>query len=235
MRRLGTGIDNVLQFEVVTAAGDLVTADACTNSDLFWALRGGGGGTFGVVVTAYYQLHASTPIVEFVVGACFEGKDRAVRRKWVEFLIPRLLDMDDRWAGYTFVAAGLLFYFQGTQAEAEATFIDAVRTFKSDNAYDDGDFSFGIRTATNYWALRQNDETDPGGYPTHPVSSRLVPREWVAADTSRAVEMLMSLKRSRHGVVLPLLPGWQSQPDRDGRYCRQSRHAQGDVSVQLLP
>ena len=45
------GTDSVLAFEVVTADGEFVTADAKQNSDLFWALRGGGGATWGVVVS----------------------------------------------------------------------------------------------------------------------------------------------------------------------------------------
>lgn len=41
--------DNALEFIVVDARGDLVTANDYQNQDLFWALRGGGGGTFSVV------------------------------------------------------------------------------------------------------------------------------------------------------------------------------------------
>ena len=44
--------DNALAFEVVTADGELVTADLTHNSDLFWALKGGGPGAFGVVISA---------------------------------------------------------------------------------------------------------------------------------------------------------------------------------------
>jgi FAD/FMN-containing dehydrogenase len=36
----GLGVDNVLEFELVTAAGDVVTANKCQNTDLFWAVRG---------------------------------------------------------------------------------------------------------------------------------------------------------------------------------------------------
>ena len=43
----GLGVDNALQFEVVTPDGQLRTANACQEKDLFWALRGGGAG-FGV-------------------------------------------------------------------------------------------------------------------------------------------------------------------------------------------
>ncbi|KAK1963111.1 FAD-binding domain-containing protein [Colletotrichum sublineola] len=47
----GTGADQALAFEVVTADGELVTADHTQNSDLFWARRGGGGSTFGVATS----------------------------------------------------------------------------------------------------------------------------------------------------------------------------------------
>ncbi|KAH7921420.1 FAD-binding domain-containing protein [Leucogyrophana mollusca] len=47
---LGLGVDRVLEFKIVTPDGELRIANECQNTDLFWALRGGGGGTFGVVL-----------------------------------------------------------------------------------------------------------------------------------------------------------------------------------------
>ncbi|KAI1354026.1 hypothetical protein F5Y01DRAFT_302953 [Xylaria sp. FL0043] len=47
--KYGLSADQVLEWEVVTGAGEIVTATATQNIDLFWALRGGGGGTFGIV------------------------------------------------------------------------------------------------------------------------------------------------------------------------------------------
>jgi hypothetical protein len=47
--RYGQGSDNVLQVTMVTPDGEVVTANECQNTDLFWAIRGGGGGTFGVI------------------------------------------------------------------------------------------------------------------------------------------------------------------------------------------
>ncbi|KAF2824353.1 FAD-binding domain-containing protein [Ophiobolus disseminans] len=53
----GTGADNVLAFEVVTADGDYVVANSTSNTDLFWALRGGGGSTFGVATSVTVKAH----------------------------------------------------------------------------------------------------------------------------------------------------------------------------------
>ncbi|MBO3101912.1 FAD-binding oxidoreductase [Cellulomonas fengjieae] len=55
-RQLGLLCDNVVGFEVVTAAGELVRASADEHPDLFWALRGGGG-NFGVVTRFDVALH----------------------------------------------------------------------------------------------------------------------------------------------------------------------------------
>jgi hypothetical protein len=56
MGKYGLTIDNLLAAEVVTAAGEIVTASAEENQDLFWALRGGGG-NFGVAISFEYQAH----------------------------------------------------------------------------------------------------------------------------------------------------------------------------------
>jgi FAD/FMN-containing dehydrogenase len=61
VRKHGLTIDNVVGAEVVTAAGDVVRADAETNPDLFWALRGGAG-NFGVVTAFDVQAQPVTTV-----------------------------------------------------------------------------------------------------------------------------------------------------------------------------
>lgn len=55
-RRFGLACDNLLSVELVTAAGDLVTASDHENPELFWALHGGGG-NFGVATSMTFQTH----------------------------------------------------------------------------------------------------------------------------------------------------------------------------------
>ncbi|KAI2641176.1 putative oxidoreductase [Xylaria nigripes] len=59
----GLAVDNVLEFQIVLANGSLVTANESNNPDLFWALRGGGGGTFGVVTHVTLRTYPDDPVV----------------------------------------------------------------------------------------------------------------------------------------------------------------------------
>lgn len=59
----GMGVDNVVQVEVVTPNGEVVTANQCLNQDLFFAVRGGGGGTWGVLKNISYRAIEETPLL----------------------------------------------------------------------------------------------------------------------------------------------------------------------------
>ncbi len=62
MRKHGLAVDNLVEAEVVTAGGEIVRASASDHTDLFWALRGGGG-NFGVVSSFRFSLHPVGPTV----------------------------------------------------------------------------------------------------------------------------------------------------------------------------
>jgi FAD/FMN-containing dehydrogenase len=62
-RAFGLTCDSLQAVDIVTADGDLHHCSAKENSDLFWALRGGGGGSFGVVTNLTYALHDAPPDV----------------------------------------------------------------------------------------------------------------------------------------------------------------------------
>ncbi len=66
-RKFGLTCDNLLAAQVVVADGRMLTCDANTNADLFWALRGGGGGNFGVVTSFTFQTHQVTTLSLFTL------------------------------------------------------------------------------------------------------------------------------------------------------------------------
>lgn len=62
MRKHGFTVDNLLSVDLVTADGERVRADADSEPELFWALRGGGG-NFGIATAFEYRLHPVGPLV----------------------------------------------------------------------------------------------------------------------------------------------------------------------------
>ncbi|OYN81262.1 FAD-dependent oxidoreductase [Mycolicibacterium sphagni] len=78
-KRFGTGAAGVLEYEVVTADGTIVLANEAQNQDLFWALRGGGGGTFGLVTRATLLLHDIPRLAGLVTGSIKAHSDDAFR------------------------------------------------------------------------------------------------------------------------------------------------------------
>ena len=78
-RQYGLTCDNLVSAQVVTADGQLLTCDANTNSDLFWALRGGGGGNFGVATSFTIKTHdATSDLTNFSVQFAFADAAKAL-------------------------------------------------------------------------------------------------------------------------------------------------------------
>jgi FAD/FMN-containing dehydrogenase len=78
-RRHGFAADSLLRAEVVTADGGIVTASADEHPDLFWALRGGGGG-FGVATALELRLH---PVARVYAGTARFAETLARYRQWI--------------------------------------------------------------------------------------------------------------------------------------------------------
>jgi hypothetical protein len=64
----GLAADGILEMSVVIPSGEIVTASACQNSDLFWGLRGGGGSTLGVVLSFTTMAWPSEPLTQYSLG-----------------------------------------------------------------------------------------------------------------------------------------------------------------------
>jgi FAD/FMN-containing dehydrogenase len=161
-KHYGTAAAGLLEAEVVTADGQIRIANACTNPDLFWALKGGGGGTFGVVSRMTVRTH---DLPEFFGAANFTVKaasDDAYRRLIREFVgFYREYLFNDHWGEQAHVSPDntleIRMVSQGLDAdEAKKVwqpFLDWVA--RSPDAYSlDGRVVIGSIPARHWWDVQ---------------------------------------------------------------------------------
>ncbi len=84
-RKFGLTCDNLLSAQVVLADKRILSCDSSHNSDLFWALRGGGGGNFGVVTSFTFRVHPVTTLSLFTL-------------RWPWSAAPAVLNAWQHWA-----------------------------------------------------------------------------------------------------------------------------------------
>jgi FAD/FMN-containing dehydrogenase len=161
----GTAAASLLEAEVVTADGKIQIANACMNPDLFWALKGGGGGTFGVVSKLTVRTH---DLPQYFGGAYFKVKapsDEAFRtlvRAFVSFYAEHLFN--EHWGEQAHVGSDNVLEIsmdsQGLDQEQSERlwqpFLDWVR--KSPLGYSipgpGGGVNFGILPARRLWDVK---------------------------------------------------------------------------------
>jgi FAD/FMN-containing dehydrogenase len=85
LNKYGLSSDNLVSADVVTAAGELLTASASENADLFWALRGGGG-NFGIVVSFEFLVHPVGPIVAAAIPLYPIEEAGSILRRWRDWV-----------------------------------------------------------------------------------------------------------------------------------------------------
>lgn len=105
----GLGVDRVLSYDIVTPDGQFRRASACSNPDLFWTLRGGGGGTFGVVLSATHKVEPRMPIAYASIKL---PSNSTVDQtwQWLELLVQESLAWGQAgWGGH--LAGTYLTYF----------------------------------------------------------------------------------------------------------------------------
>ncbi len=97
-KHYGTAASSLLEAEVVTADGKIRTVSACRDPELFWALKGGGGGTFGVITRLTLRTHDLDALwggANFTVMATSDAAFRRLITRFIEFYRSQLLN--DRW------------------------------------------------------------------------------------------------------------------------------------------
>jgi hypothetical protein len=158
-KHYGTAAGGLLEAEVVTADGQIRIANACTNPDLFWALKGGGGGSFGVVSKMTLRVHDLPEFfgsASFTVKAASDDAYRRLIRQFVGFYAEHLFN--DHWGEQAHVnprnTLEVRMVFQGLGTEqAKKTwqpFLDWVAHSPSDYSITDR-IVIGSIPARHFW------------------------------------------------------------------------------------
>lgn len=85
-KKYGIAAASMLEAEIVTADGELLIANEHQHEDLFWALKGGGGSTFGVVVKATLETHPLPTHVGSLQGIIKAHTDDAFKELLEQFI-----------------------------------------------------------------------------------------------------------------------------------------------------
>jgi FAD/FMN-containing dehydrogenase len=140
-KRYGMAAASLLEAEVVTADGQVRIANACTNPDLFWALKGGGGGSFGVITRLTLKTHELPALFGAAFGAIKASSDDAFRKlieRFVAFYRESLFN--PTWGESVIFRPGNVFevtmVFQGIDQDRAASewkpFLDWVKENSAD-------------------------------------------------------------------------------------------------------
>ena len=81
----GSAAGNLLEAEIVTADGKIRVVNACTDPDLYWAIKGGGGGAWGVITRVTVKMHEAPTSFGYCVGRIRAKSDEAYRRLLTAF------------------------------------------------------------------------------------------------------------------------------------------------------
>ncbi|KAI1338181.1 FAD binding domain-containing protein [Xylariaceae sp. FL0016] len=193
--RVGMGADQALEFEVVTGKGEILTANADENADLFWALRGGGGGTYGVVTSMTAKAYSDTYFSVAYLTVIKNGTNEDALYGSLGTFLQSLPSLVDAGAWVVFVGTPEVFLIMPAMgadlhpADLDALlkpFLDKMDSFALEYTYSSAeypDFLSGYNSMTSTWNVSDNN-----------LASRLIPRELVKSNES--TEALVAAIRS---------------------------------------
>ncbi|KAF1932822.1 FAD-binding domain-containing protein [Didymella exigua CBS 183.55] len=201
----GLAADQVLSYEVVTAGGDVLIASPTENSDLYWALSGGGGGTYGIITSITLKAHESKTVggaaMQLLASSTTTENYAALTAKFVE-LLPAMIDagaMVIFLISTQYIVIKPLTLWDSTEAKAR----EVLKPFS------DYLVSLGITPPIAYTELAYRDHYErylgplPQGsfeVSRYQFGGRLIPRDVVENNAAELNEVLAEL--TKEGVLL---------------------------------
>jgi Berberine and berberine like/FAD binding domain len=217
-KRHGAAGAALLEAEIVTSDGVVRLANACTNADLFWALKGGGSCSFGVVTRLTLRTRELPEFVGFAFGEIEAHEDDAFRRliaRFTEFYAASLLN--PHWGESVVFGSdntlGIHLVFHDL-SEVQAT--DAFKPFEDFLAAAPADYTLTdpmrIKAvpAQHWWDPAYLSRNMPGVVEHDPRHGSPVADIWYTGDGGQAGWFI-------HGYESAWLPASMLGEDRRGR------------------
>ncbi|KAJ7447528.1 FAD-binding domain-containing protein [Mycena galericulata] len=177
---LGLGVDRAVQFKIVTPDGVYRTANEYQNTDLFWALRGGGGGTFGVVLESTVL---ATPQVTLQVTSVSFNRTQETARNFLKLIIDNGVQWSEAgWGGHMYQNSFISVNPLLTHDEAVASMKNATDYVSAQNG------SVVIEELPSFFAFFEKYvPTAEAVVGVHPVlGTRLIPKSIFSNETAKA-------------------------------------------------
>ncbi|KAI5122091.1 hypothetical protein M0805_002213 [Coniferiporia weirii] len=199
----GLFVDRLLEVEVVVPTGEVLTANECQNSDLFFAIRGGGGGTFGVVTSVTTLALPKMQIPVFSVTASSLATNITKQQEWLNFISSKAVALSETgWGGFVFPDSGMV-YTNPLISDADAT---AAMQDILDFATTELNATIVHIVEPSYLSFYNDfiaNSVVPIGLP-FATASRLIPVANFATEDSRA-ELVNAILPATGGVPLPII------------------------------
>jgi FAD/FMN-containing dehydrogenase len=197
-KHYGTAAAGLLDAEVVTADGKIRTVNACKDPELFWALKGGGGGTFGVVGNLTLRVHELPEFLGGVILQITASSDDAFRRLvryFVDFYHDQLFN--HHWGEQVYIGSnnalgvGMVSYSvaPGEGKKIWQPFLDWVTG--SHNAYTPAaNPIIGSIPAQKWWDVQWSKEHLPGRFVADERPGASLNNVWWQGDVGQVAQTL---------------------------------------------
>ncbi|KAI4173735.1 MAG: hypothetical protein LQ343_002738 [Gyalolechia ehrenbergii] len=201
--KFGMAADQALEWEVVTATGQHLIASPSRNADLYWALSGGGGGTYGAVVSLTVKAHPD--LKTSAANLTFTSAGISQDRFWdvVKTFQGSLPSIVDAGAYVVFVLTGESFMLMpvqgpGVQVARLRQLLSPTLTKLNQEKIR---YDFNIGEFPTYYDS-YNSFDPPWNVSQYQIGGRLIPRSLVQQNVSALVEAERQIIGGSPGIIM---------------------------------
>jgi hypothetical protein len=182
----------------VTSTGQYLTVNSYKNPDLFWAVRGGGGGTYGIVTSVTYRTHPSLPLTA-VFFAANSTNNITFSKFLTEFMRIQSSLADSGFSGYALIGPDAIEWFyialNVTQGQANKTvdpFFAFANNLTSEGLNVSSAFTQPFPSFYSWYTLLYTSSADAVGFISE-IASRLITRDVLEQNPQALADTIISM------------------------------------------